>query len=1080
MNHSKSFHIFIVMFRFIPHWFFLCIYFCFAIATNGQEISFKHLSTQDGIPQNTTYSIIQDKAGFMWFGTQDGLCRYDGYTIKVYKHNDEDSNSLKENFTMTLHEDKEGMIWVSMLNSGIDKFNPETEVFTHHTHNPEDATTIPNNNVTIELEQGDYLWLGTRNGFCKLNKKTGEAKSYINKQVAGSEHLTNFVGSIAAGAPNILWLTSDYGISKFNTQTETFKHYTKIPFGSQRSYGALHNIRSNNGKLLLYCTLGLVELDTAKNTDTLLVDATQVSPGNRTHILNGLVTGNLYRLCTSQGLVYYNRTNGNMRVITHDEKNRNSISNNYILSICKSRDGVLWVGTDQKLNYTYKEDSDFLTIKQATTNKDLSNDMSIFGLAEDVDGNIWMGTSDGIKIYNKSTGSIQKILSKENKTTSLATNRFLCIHKDKSNNIWASVKRYDFVKIPPPADDVSGHKVTKYSFNNTSVNSFADYNDSLLLMGTGYGFVLYNKNTESKTIYPYTKDNNGPSNNFVVYVYCDKYNNIWMGTIPGGLNLFDPVSRKFLHFKNNPNNKSSLSNNIVLTIFQTKNDELLIGTMGGLNKLKIPLQENMFEVLSKIQTGDTTPIFQRYTTKQNLPSNVVIGIVQDNHGYVWLSTSNGIAKLDMAKQLPVLNTYNAEDGLQDNEFNQNASLITKDGYICFGGIKGLNIFHPDSIQQNTTAPPVYITDFRLYNKSVPINKTNKKSDSLTLTKAIQNTSKITLDYDDDIISFEFAALNFINPAKNQYKYKLEGFQEDWIEADKYRTATFTDLDAGTYIFRVIASNNEGVWNNEGASMVIEVKPAPWLSWYAYALYICLAIFLSYLFIKARIRAATRELEVQNKIEKAKLQEREEFRKKSSQDFHDEAGSKITKINLFTELAKGEDINEQTKSYLNRINQNTNDLSSGMRDFIWALDPEKDSLFDTILRLKDHGENMFTELGKSFTVNGLTESLRTRKLSMDIRRNMLLIFKEAMNNCAKYADAKNVVLDVHFDDGKLRVALNDDGKGFDTEKEEHQKGYGQKTMKDRAQKINSILTVTSEIGKGTTVLLNCNIPLMRDV
>lgn len=1068
-----------VMFRLISYYLCSFIYLLVSFATNAQVIAFKHLSTEDGMPQNTIYSIIQDKAGFMWFCTQDGLCRYDGYTIKVYKHNDEDSNSMKSNFTMTMHEDNEGMIWVSMLNSGIDKFNPATEVFTHHMHDPEDATTIPHNNVTIELEQGDYLWLATRNGFCKLNKKTGKATSYINKPVPGSEHLTNFVGSITQGAPNTLWLTSDYGISKFNTTTETFKHYKEVPFGSHRKYGALHNIRNHNGKLLLYCTLGLIELDTVQNTDSLLVDAAKISPGNKTHILDGLITGNQYRLVTSEGLVYYNRANGNMRVMTHDEKNRNSICHNYLHCIYKSRDGVLWVGTDQKLSYAYKEEPDFLTIGQSKTEKQLTDDVSIFGLEEDSNGNIWMGTPNGINIYNRETGSIKNILSKEDKTTPLSTNKFLSILKDKSNNIWASVRRYDFVKISPATDNTSEYKVTRYSVNNTSVNSFANYNDSVLVLGTGFGLGLFNKKTGVTTLYSDTKDDNGPSNNFVVYVYCDKFNNIWVGTIPGGLNLFDPISKKFLYFKNNPNNKSSLSNDIVLTISETQNNELLVGTMGGLNKLSIPLQKNMFEVLSKVKKGDTTPVFKQYTTKQNLPANVVIGIVQDNNGYIWISTSNGIAKLDITKDLPVLNTYNTEDGLQDNEFNQNASMVTKDGYICFGGIKGVNIFHPDSIKHNTTPPSIFITDFRLYNKPVPINKTGEHSDSLMLSQAIHSTKEIVLDYDDDIISFEFAALNYINPQKNKYKYKLEGFQEEWIEADKYRTATFTDLGAGTYTFRVIASNNEGVWNTEGASITIKVKPAPWLSWYAYTLYACLAILLLYLFIKARIKAATRELEVQNKIEKAKLEEREEFRKKSSQDFHDEAGSKITKINLFTELAKGENINEQTRNYLQRINQNTKDLSTGMRDFIWALDPEKDSLFDTILRLKDQGEIMFTEVGCPFTAKGLTDSLRDIKLSMDIRRNILLIFKEAMNNCAKYAEAKHIFLTVEIKNTTLSIVLRDDGIGFDSNNEKNKKGYGQKTMRERAEKINGNLAVVSDIGKGTEIAFSCNIPHMRD-
>jgi len=288
--------------------------------------------------------------------------------------------------------------------------------------------------------------------------------------------------------------------------------------------------------------------------------------------------------------------------------------------------------------------------------------------------------------------------------------------------------------------------------------------------------------------------------------------------------------------------------------------------------------------------------------------------------------------------------------------------------------------------------------------------------------------------------------------------------------------TYTNLDPGEYIFHVKAANNDGYWNEKSTSIILNISPPPWLSWYAYLFYAGLFIILLFVYVKTRIKMATRELETQSKIERARIEEREEVRKKSSADFHDEAGNKLTKISLFTELAKAEaETSLGLLNYLNKIEENTKEISSGMRDFIWVLDPSKDSLFDTISRLKDFGSSMFDYTDIRYNVIGLNDEMKKIVLTMECRRAILLIFKEAMNNCIKYSSAKSVELQISVNHKVLDISLKDDGKGFEIENKSN--GYGLKNMNDRAIKNNCSLRIDSEINVGTSVSLKINIPQM---
>jgi signal transduction histidine kinase len=554
----------------------------------------------------------------------------------------------------------------------------------------------------------------------------------------------------------------------------------------------------------------------------------------------------------------------------------------------------------------------------------------------------------------------------------------------------------------------------------------------------------------------------------------DSHHNIWIGTPTGGLNLFDPLTEKFIYFQHDPDNENSLCNDIVLSLHEDKNHQLWIGTSGGLSKLLPKIDQHIFQKLSGATKEKKVSWFKNFGHEQGFPNDVIYGILEDNHRHLWLSTNKGLVTFDMDKEA-VTRKWDISDGLQSNEFNQNGYYKNDKGFFYFGGVNGFNIFHPDSIRGNRYIPPVVLTGLSLYNEPVKLGSGTSKGE-LLLEKALCGLDQITLSWRHDVVTFEFVALSYHTPEKNQYSYKLEGFNEEWVQAGNSHTATYTNLDPGDYVFKVRASNSSGIWNETGTALKIKISTPPWLSWYAWLLYCCVGAGAVYLFLRYRIDKATMAIKVEAQIEKARAEEREEFRKNSAADFHDEAGNKITKITLFTEMARAE-INDkqQLENYLKKIQLNTAELSSGMRDFLWVMDSQRDTLYETITRLKDFGEAILTETGIRFTVSGMNPASRQIILPMKIRRAILQIFKEAMNNCAKHASASDVILEIKVAENEIEMVLRDNGKGFDPDEERDKNHYGLKIMQERALKIGANLDIRTLKNKGTTISLICKIP-----
>lgn len=811
---------------------------------------FEQITVDNGLSQSCVLTMLQDSQGFMWFGTQDGLNKYDGYNFVVYKYNELDSNSLSDNFILSIYEDISGRIWVGTENGGLNKFDRHTEHFTHYTHNPENKYSLGSNTVlSIYEDRFGTLWIGTKDGgLNKFNKTTDQFIRYIHDLENPNSLGSNTVFSIYEDKFGTLWIgTKNGGLNSFNRKTEQFNHYTNNPHNS--------NSLSNNTVLSIY-------------EDQ---------------------SGNLWLGTNGGGLNRFERETGQFIHYIHDPANLNSLSGNTINSISEDKMGNLWLATSSWYGNSYGKSLDKFDqktgkfthyIHDSTKPNSLSDDLVSF-ILRDNSANIWIGTG---------FSGINKLDTKKNKFThykhdvanpqSLIENHISSIYEDKAGEIWISTFNKGLDKFNRETKQFyhySYESDNSNSLNSNNIWSVYEDHEGILWIGT-LGSGLNNFDRDSGKFRHYKYEQNNPdslSDDTIWSIYEDQKRNLWIGTFRGGLNKFDRETQKFIHYQHNPDNPNSLSDNSVVSIYEDQSGILWIGTEGGaLNKFDRETQKfthykhdsnnrnslsydrvlSIYEYpagtlwigtygggLDKFDIA--TESFTHYTEKDGLPNNSVVGILSDDDGNLWLSTGKGLSKFNPKTE--TFRNYDVSDGLQGNEFDGvKAYFRSKTGEMFFGGLNGFNSFYPDQVKDNPHIPPIVLTDFKIFNESVKLKP------------VISQAKEINLSYKENFFSFEFAALDYTNPKKNQYAYKLDGFDKNWIYSGTRRYASYTNLDAGTYVFRVKGSNNDGVWNEEGTSLKITITAPPWKTWWAYLFYLITlaSAIYGYIYWKTRIQA----------------------------------------------------------------------------------------------------------------------------------------------------------------------------------------------------------------------------------
>ncbi|MCI0691977.1 histidine kinase, partial [candidate division KSB1 bacterium] len=802
------------------------------------NLKFERISLEQGLSQNTIYCILQDRKGFMWFGTQDGLNKFDGYDFKVYKHDPQDPNSLSNNVVRTIYEDRAGTLWIGTNGGGLNKLDGEKDSFTHYRHDPNDANSLSDNYVLSICEVSRHgrrtLWIGTRyGGLNQFEMETGRFTRYQNDPNDAGSLSDNYVISIyedSLHGGSTLWIgTYGGGLNKLileesNRERGVFNRYQYDSTASDdlghKQIRVIYEDRA--GTLWLGTGGGLDKLDRRDGTVTHYHhdsnDPASLSASAVWSIFESRQgRDGLLWIGTGNGLNQFDRAAEKFYRYHHDPNDPNSLSDNYIRSICEDRSGMLWIGTwnggINKLDRRRGMFTHYRNIPNDPNSLSHNNVRAIYEDARDGGNTLWIGTrGGGLNKFDRQKQAFTHYKDYPNDPNGLSHNYVWSIYEDRAGNFWISTYGDGLKRFERKKERFTHYRHDPADPNSLSRNSVTPiYEDrsGMLWIGTDVGGLnIFDREKETFKHYKHdANDSTSLSHDNIWSIFEDRSGVLWIGTDGGGLNRFDREKEVFKHYKNEPDNPQSVSNNHVFCIHEDSRSAgtLWLGTWGG--------------GLNKFDTA--TEKFVHYTEKDGLPNDVIYGILEDDHGNLWLSTNKGISRFNI--QTETFKNYNTHDGLQSYEFNAGAYHKSKSGEMFFGGINGFNAFYPDEVKDNAYIPPIVITAF-------------KKFDQIAK-RDIAATDEIALSYKDKYLTFEFVALDYTNPEKNQYAYIMEGFDETWIDAGTRRFVSYTNLDPGNYVFKVKGSNNDGVWNEDGVAVKITITPPPWKTWWAFTLYV---------------------------------------------------------------------------------------------------------------------------------------------------------------------------------------------------------------------------------------------------
>ncbi|WP_158546223.1 hybrid sensor histidine kinase/response regulator transcription factor [Adhaeribacter pallidiroseus] len=773
----------------------------------------------------------QDRKGFMWFGTRNGLNRYDGVEFTTYENVNEDSSSLSHSYVSCLFEDSKGNLWVGTLEGGLNLYNRDNDTFSHFTHNKSNPNSLSFNSVNCIYEDKNHaLWVGTENGLNVFRQDKKSFTHYRNDITDSRSLADNNIGVIFEDSKNNLWVgTKGGGLELFDRVNKSFKHHK---YDATNSSSLSNNVvrtcyKDSKGNIWLGTQNGLnLFMETPAGVVFKRYQHQKSNPNclsnNSIISISEDLAGRLWIGTQIGGLSIYDQEQNTFTNYSPNPLDPYSISSNSLWSIYRDKVGTMWIGArnrgldkwdphQQKFNHYNIYPSGNYTLS--------NRDVTCF--LEDDSGNLWLGTDGGgLSYLDRKTNKYVHYTHDPLKDNSLGSNSVLSLLMDRQHHLWVGtwgggLNRFDkktqtFKRYLPNAADPA-------SINGNNIFSLCEDSSGKLWVGVFLGGLnLYDPHTDSFSHYNYNhNDATSLSNNKIIKIFEDSKKNLWIGTDGGGLNLMHWAGKDqvtFTRYNYDSNSPGSLSSNVINAITEDKNHNLWIGTWKGLNKFNY--QQQTFEV---------------YRKEDGLPDNVINGILEDNKGFLWLSTNQGISRFDAAGKK--FKNYTTADGLQSPEFIRGSYLKSKAGELFFGGVNGFNSFFPANIHDRLFTAPLYLTQFNIRHTLIKPNQKNSP-----LRQHISETKEITLSYDQSDFSFGFVALNYALASKIRYAYKLVGYDKDWQKAGNQRSANYAKVPPGTYTFRVRSTITNDLWNKEEATVKITITPPWWKTWWAYSLY----------------------------------------------------------------------------------------------------------------------------------------------------------------------------------------------------------------------------------------------------
>ncbi|UCF64439.1 MAG: hypothetical protein JSW33_01020 [bacterium] len=1040
----------------------------------------------DVLPVVTPRGMYQDSFGFLWISSFEGLLRYDGYTLKKYSTIPFDSTSLSYDWVFSVVEDKIGNLWIATMGGGLNYFDRRTEVFTHF--NSKTLEGMSDYILKIIVNDDGSLWLGSAGqGLIWFNRDRSGSVQYRCYQVSSQPveqklSSNNVVQDLLKDKDGLIWLaTAMDGLIQFNPETRemiTFKHDPENP----------RSISSNVISCICEDDTGNLWLGTGHP---------EFPPGH------------------GEGLNLFERKTGTFKHFKHDPKDKNSLCSNTISSLLIDQTGTLWIGSwDNYLNS--------IPVQELSSSEDprfkhythLSQDM-VISLYQDRLYNIWIGVF-GLELYKidyqKNQFDFYHRTDKYPASLTHSDVNALCV--DHLGRIWFGTRGLDcydprfgqylhFPEIPDTRTGFGRDWIAGIEEDHEGNLWIATRNSGIFILNPETKAIRYLKHQEGETT--------GLLDNAVRHLLQRSNGDFWIATAQPIIQLYQKKTGNFFNFHLEPRNQTLLS---MLTLCEDRDGVLWIGTVSnGMYRLQVdhykmvsvenyqynPKDRNS---LSNVQVQDIlhpqvvdtnslwlatmiglnrfdlkTKKFSHYFQTDGLASDIVMRILEDKSGNLWCATFGGLSKYDL--RTGKINNYGKGDGMPFTDYSNLGRNSAKgpDGKLYFSGISGTLGFNPAAIKVNPHIPPIVLTDFKIFQESVKLDT------------AIQFKKCLTLPYHQNVFSIEFAALNFTNPEKNQYAYKLEGFHNDWIDIGHERSVSFTNLDPGKYTFRVIGSNNHGVWNETGAGIQIMITPPWWRSTWAYAGYSLLMVTFLFSTVRFELLRRQRKLKLQLQREQelrsleeaehralvAELQrktadaqreaEKEQMRSRIASDLHDEIGGNLSSIALLGQvLLEKLRPKPSLKNKLQEIPRIARLTAESMRDIVWFINPENDDMDRLLAKMRETANLMLDNLNFSFNTPQGGIILET---DLDFRRNLYLIYKECLQNVVKHSRAQHVEIEIQQLNHAIKFRITDDGVGFDISREYQGNGLG--NLKRRAFEIGGKIEFLSEPSRGTTVL-----------
>jgi signal transduction histidine kinase/ligand-binding sensor domain-containing protein/CheY-like chemotaxis protein/HPt (histidine-containing phosphotransfer) domain-containing protein len=823
---------------------------------------FEHVTMRDGLSQGTVEAILQDSRGYLWMATESGLNRYDGNSIRVYRRERGNPQALASDYVWTMAEDTHGDLWLATIGGGVERWQRSTDSFQQFRHDAADPASLASDAVrTLLIDADGRIWAGTLDhGLDVLDPRTGRARHFRHSDADAHSLAADGVFALHMDHAGGIWIGTDGGLSRFQPESGTFINYGKSADGAGLSDLQVRVLSEDHSGALWIGTLhgGLNRLEPSTGR----VTSFRHDPGNPRSLSHDRVTAILedhaQRLwvATVDGLNLFNRGSQSFVRYGNDADNPQSLRDNSIMSLYQDRGGVLWVGTRNGGASHWNPNGWLLGHYRSA----LLRDAPVMSFADDGAGRVWVGTNGaGLVEIDVRTGN-ERHYGRDTPGMRLSDDRVMALLYDHKGSLWVGTMSGGLDRV----DLTSGKAEVWRSAATDPATLPADgvmalYQDRLgyIWVGTfGGGLASIEPASGRLRRYPFGADApTSLSDARASAIAEDALGNLWIGTAGGGLNLFERASGRFYHYRRDDRDAASLADDTVYALHVDARGEVWVGTAGG----------GLDRVLGSSAAPQNVH-FQNYAGLS--PSRVVYGIESDGAGRLWLSTTNGLVRFD--PQTQAVKVFHEWHGLQGEDFNFNAHYKDRDGALFFGGNSGFNAFTPSTADASAPPPHVVLTSVTRLNKPLP------EEDLPGPTRALQ------LAYDDKLVSFEFAALDFSSPANNHYSYRLDGFDSGWVDAGPLHRATYTNLDAGSYVFRARAANADGSWSTDELTIPLQAAPAPWNTTAARTLYVVAAFGLLALLWRSWTRRRERALSYSRHLEETVQQRTHELQERNVQ------------------------------------------------------------------------------------------------------------------------------------------------------------------------------------------------------